>query len=88
MRASDTPAAPNDFDSRRAAMRARIARRALRDARTRNVITLIAAMVVLVILGSGAWLLMHPEQIGAFFGRIAAGARSTVVAPRAPGAPL
>ena len=57
-------------------------------ARTRNVISLIGVMIVLVILASGAWLLMHPEQIGNFFGRIAAGARSTVVAPRAPGGPL
>jgi hypothetical protein len=53
-------------------------------ARMRNVISLIGVMIVLVILGSCAWLLMHPEQIGTFFGRIAAGARSTVVAPRAP----
>jgi hypothetical protein len=57
-------------------------------ARTRNVISLIGVMIVLVILGSCAWLLMHPEQIGTFFGRIAAGARSTVVAPRAPSASL
>lgn len=57
-------------------------------ARMRNVVSLIGVMIVLVILGSCAWLLMHPEQVGMFFGRIAAGARSAVVAPRAPGAPL
>ncbi len=61
------------IDEQHAATRARIRR-------TRNVFNLIAAMILLTALASGAWLLIHPEQIGSFIGRVAAGAQSVAVA--------
>lgn len=56
----------SDFDARHAAARARIAR-------ARNVITLVIIMIIMTTIAAGGWLLMHPEQIGAFVGRIASG---------------
>lgn len=44
--------------------------------RMRNVTTLIAVMIMLTIGAGSGWLLMHPEQIGTFIGRVAAGVRS------------
>ncbi len=54
------------FDEQHAATKSRIRR-------ARNVLNLIAAMILLTALASGAWLLMHPERIGMFIGRVAAG---------------
>lgn len=47
--------------------------RTRRIRRAHRVITLIAAMVLLTAFACGGWLLMHPEQIGTFAGRVAAG---------------
>ena len=41
--------------------------------RAHRVISLIAVMVLLTALAGCGWLLLHPEQIGAFAARIAAG---------------
>ena len=56
----------HDFDARHRATMDRIAR-------TRNVITLIIIMIGLTAVASAIWLLLHPEQIGTFIGRVAAG---------------
>jgi hypothetical protein len=37
------------------------------------VIQIVAALIMFVIVAAGAWLLLHPEAVGSFFGRIAAG---------------
>jgi hypothetical protein len=57
------------FDDQHAARMARIRR-------ARNVIALIVVTILLTALASGGWLLMHPEQIGTFIGRVAAGVQT------------
>ena len=57
---------PRDFDRQFDETRRRIAR-------TRRVISTLVIIIWTLIIGTGGWLLLHPENVGAFFGRIAAG---------------
>jgi hypothetical protein len=45
-------------------------------ARQNAIATAVLLAFVCAILGTGCWLLTHPEAIGSFVGRIMAGARS------------
>lgn len=57
------------FDDQHAATMARIRR-------AQRVLLLIVVMIMMTAIASGGWLLLHPEQIGVFIGRIAAGVHS------------